>query len=598
MSSIQILDPITVTQIAAGEVVERPVSIVKELIENSLDSGASSIQILLEEGGKRRIQITDNGAGISYTDLPLAAHRHSTSKIQKLDDLYFTDTFGFRGEALASISHVAKLTITSKQENSPCYQLSSYLGEMSQISQVSGANGTVMEVTDLFFELPVRARFLKSSATELSYITEVVTHFALSHPLVDFTLIHEGEILLNSKGISDLKTLLVHFYGKDLKTHLVPVEFSISGICFSGMVTTPQFTVGSKSKQVFTVNRRLVKNASLYKALQDAFKDLIPQRRFPVSVLNLTLHSESVDVNVHPQKLDVKFLNPGFLYTAFSKAISAALMSTTTLPLIPTPHSENTSFSTSYASVTTPSFASSFTPPFSPLRTSVATLPNIPALTEDLPISFSLPVTSFEQQPLEHKPTPVLDTFNLHYFQVFDTYLVISGPDGLYLMDQHAVHERVLYEKFKSTPTLERQSLLISEIITLESELMPVFDSHQRYLENLGFLVESFGPNQIAVREVPSFFANSSLSILLPDLLSHLSEFPNSNTPLELEQKEILQMKACKAAIKAGQKLHPLEVKRLVQDLIHSPSNYTCPHGRPLYIKLDKGKLERLFLRA
>lgn len=612
-SIIKQLDPVTITQIAAGEVIDRPASIVKELIENALDAGATQISIVLEDGGKRRIKVIDNGRGLSPEDLPLAPLQHTTSKITVLEDLYHTPTFGFRGEALASISHVAKLTITSKQEGADCYQIRAYKGDIGTPTLSSGSLGTVMDVQDLFDDIPVRQKFLKSASTELSYISDSVMQFAVSLPHIDFVLSHEGQDIINSKGISDARALLVHFYGKALKDHLVRVDTDVASVRFKGYITDPQFTFGNKTKQIVTVNRRLVKSPSLYKALQDSFKDLIPHRRFPLAVLDITLDSELVDVNIHPQKLDVKFLNPGFLYNALPKAISLSLQSNTSLaPVLYPLHDVSPQSPPVFAPPTFESFAFNASP-----IEDVIPQTYTPKMDADNIPHFSTSFSNLEpiSTPLTPEPraqdiaiaaqlftptqlTPPRTDFT--HFQLFDTYIVIQGQDALYLMDQHAVHERILYEKIKDSfgTQSDRQPLLLSEIIELTPDLIQVFEHHQAYLESLQFVIDPFGPGKIAVREIPYAFSDSNITILVTGILHQLQEFPDSIADMTLQQKEVLQLKACKAAIKAGKKLHPLEVKRLVQDLMASPANYTCPHGRPLYIKLDQNRLEKLFLRS
>lgn len=586
MAKIRALDPITVTKIAAGEVIDRPASIVKELIENSLDAHATRIQVDIEDGGKRLIRITDNGDGISKEDLPIAPQRHTTSKIMALEDLYITDTFGFRGEALASVCHVAKLEITSKQQDAEAYRVSAFQDTISKPEIASLPKGTRIDVKDLFFDIPVRRQFLKTAGTERSHITDILIQFAISNPDVDFVFNSDGEEIVNSTGIQNQESLLIHLFGRSLKGHLIPVEHTIGPVTFKGHISDPTLTFSNRSKQILSVNRRLVKSGVIQKALMESFKDLIPARRFPLVALDISVSKHTVDVNIHPQKLDIKFVNPGFLYDALPKAITFSLQSSTT-PL-PTSQPHNP-FGSHMNTENTPSpspsmaFSGNYNQHFAPYNadTSPQPMPSMDALT-----------TLFSAGTDEK---PIFD-----YFQLFNTYIVVKTPEGLYILDQHAVHERILYEKIKDTfgQHSERQALLLSEIVDVSPDLFAIFQEQADYFEKLNFVVEEFGNNKLVVRELPIAFAESNTKDLVVDILEQLKEYPDSSRDLTLDQKEALQMRACKAAIKAGKTLYPEEVERLVEDLVKCPSNYTCPHGRPLCIFFNKNKMESLFLRS
>ena len=591
MAKIRALDPITVTKIAAGEVIDRPASIVKELVENSLDAHATRVQVDIEDGGKRLIRITDNGDGISKEDLPIAPQRHTTSKITALEDLYLTDTFGFRGEALASVCHVAKLEITSRQEGAEAYHISAFQETISEPEITPLPKGTRIEVKDLFFDIPVRRQFLKTAGTERSHITDVIIQFAVSNPDIDFILISDGEEVVNSTGIKDQESLLIHLFGRSLKGHLVPVEHTIGPVTFKGHISDPTLTFSNRGKQIVSVNRRLVKSGVVQKALMESFKDLIPARRFPLVALDISVSKQNVDVNIHPQKLDIKFVNPGFLYDALPKAIKFSLQSNNTpLPTV--------------------------APAWNPFETHMSpegTHPSSPSPSSDMAFS-----GNYNQQfaaynaDTEQQQTPPMDALRtlfsagsdekpvFDYFQLFNTYIVIKTPEGLYVLDQHAVHERILYEKIKDTfgQNTERQALLLSEIVDLSPDLFVIFQEHTEYFKDLNFVIEEFGTNKLVVRELPVAFAESNTKDLVIDILEQLKDYPGSSRDLTLDQKETLQMRACKAAIKAGKTMYPEEVERLVEDLVKSPSNYTCPHGRPLCIFFDKNKMESLFLRS
>jgi len=590
MGIIHQLDSITINKIAAGEVIDRPSSIVKELIENSIDSGATRIRVELEEGGIKLIRITDNGKGISKEDLPIAPLRHTTSKIDSIDDIYSLGSFGFRGEALASISHVGQTEIISKVSGSPAYKISAFKDHISTPEPGSHSGGTTISVHNLFDEIPVRKKFLKTPRTELSYITDIVTQFALVYPTLDFTLSNNGNETINTTGIQQQDQLIMHLFSKSLKPHLVPVDTTIGPVHIKGTISDPGVTFSNRSKQIIAVNSRLVKNPIIQKAIQQSYQDLIPQRRFPLVILSISIAQDSIDVNVHPQKLDVKFMNPGFVFDTIPKAISLSLQQK---------EAKVGSLEQQGASYTpiTEKFAA--TPSPFTVSDSHPSIPTTPLMNRMVPSQPSTQDVDAAIQLFDRKG-PALIRKEFDYFQLFNTYIIVRSDDGLWVLDQHAVHERILYEKFKASqhdPESFKQLLLLSEVIELPPDLVPIFEEEQSYLEQLGFTTELFGPQQIIVREIPTLFSGASLSELILDILNQLKMVPGSTRNLTLDQKESLQMKACKAAIKAGKTLAPQEVKQLVEDLITSPSNYSCPHGRPLFIQFDKDKLERLFLR-
>jgi DNA mismatch repair protein MutL len=596
MKTIKLLDQITINKIAAGEVIDRPASIVKELIENSLDAKADSIKIEIEDGGKKLIKVTDNGSGITKEDLKLAPIRHATSKISSLEDIYQTLSFGFRGEALASICHVALLEITSKTKSKSAYYLRADQNNISEPELTAHNQGTTISVKDLFLHIPVRRKFLKTANSESSYITDIIQTLSIIHPNINFTLIADKKETINTTGISDQKTLLITFFGKDIKDSLININTEIAPIKFIGHISAPSLTYPTRAKQIVSVNGRLIKSGIISKAISQSFYDIVPAKRFPLVVLDLTIPQNLIDVNIHPQKTDIKYLNPGFIFDLFPKIIRANLNKD---------HSALLNSIKTYTTETTNNFkplnynqdALSFLrntdpkPNYSQDYINNFSNKNIPQKNLDdlyTPINNTKP--SFPQNEFQEEPT---------YFQILDTYIVIKGCQSLWLVDQHAAHERILYEKIKASfgSYQNKQALLISETIELTPDLYLIFQETKAELIELGFEIEDFGINQIVIRSTPVEFTNTNISILIQDILARNKENVSLKTTLTNSKKDQFQMSACKAAIKAGKKMTTTETTQLIKDLTTCPANYTCPHGRPLFIELTKSTIEKLFLR-
>lgn len=570
---IHLLDEATINKIAAGEVIERPASVVKELIDNSIDAGATQIRIEVEQGGLKSIRIIDNGAGISKEDLPLAPVRHATSKISRLEDIYAIDSMGFRGEALASICHVASLEIISKIASDDAYQI--YANpQISVPKPTNHTQGTTIFVQDLFQKLPVRRKFLKSPATEFTYIYEIVQRYALIYPQVDFVLVHNFQEVLNTTGISDLSQLVAVLFEKEVVPYLIAIDQTVDGISLKGVISSPQWTAVSRHYQVISINHRLIKNSVLHKAIQKSFEEVIPPKRFPLIVLNIDIAPNLIDINIHPQKTDVKFLNSGTIFDVvslilkqkFSAEVKRQKFDDVCMPMLNEVGEQRQG---GMGSETGFWHDGSKT---------------------ELPFFVKESVQPTEKNLLGE------------YFQIFDTYLVFKTDDGIFVLDQHAAHERILYEKIKekSAQALEQQLLLIPDIIELEPHYYLLALQAMDLLKQFQFDIDDFGNNQLIVRAIPMVFMGIRVGEFIKLFLESIQEIGFSKEVFQSHmaaQIENYQMSACKAAIKAGQTMHLAEIVRLMNDLVKAKTSYTCPHGRPLFAVISRHDLEKMFKR-
>ena len=597
-SIIQQLDASTANKIAAGEVIDRPSSIVKECIENSIDAHATAITIYSVNGGIDSIQITDNGNGIYKDDLVKAPLRHYTSKIQKIDDIYGIQSFGFRGEALSAICHAAKVSIESKVVDQSAHKVFIQNGKVSEIEPASHVQGTTITITDLFDDLPVRKKFLKRPSTEFLHIYDCVSHFALVFPNIDFRLFHNDSEELNTCGICNTNQLIPLFYGKQLRASLIHFSESSPEMTISGYMTPPTITFSNRSKQICSVNQRIIKNGLILKAIERAFFDYIPARRFPLIVLSIQIHSADLDVNIHPQKLDIKFPEMGHLFTEIQHVLKSKLSVNTSdfnpTLLNPSSSAHSDTQTGSHHEGPTPSLASeSFRQ--TPL--------SVPPFQSNLSSSPKAVVSSKINEPPIFPPNPVLIAANhshLEFMQILNTYIILKSDTGCLIIDQHAAHERILYERFKSVALndSDSQPLLIASSIQVDPKLMDVFQRNKEALLELCFDIEEFGTDSLRIRAVPILLTGVHVDSLVLELLNDLLDTESVPSNLSQSYKEILQMKACKAAIKAGKVLSVDEIKHLCTELIESPNNFTCPHGRPLFINFNQSSLESLFLRT
>jgi DNA mismatch repair protein MutL len=576
---IHLLPSEVASQIAAGEVVERPASVVKELIENSLDAGANQISIEVEGAGQRRIEVSDDGDGISSGEIGLAAERHATSKLARAEDLFHIATLGFRGEALASIGSVARLTIISRTRDAEMGARLRVEGGQAEPVRPAGAPiGTLVTVEDLFYNVPARLKFLKSDTTERRQIDNLVTRYALAYPKVRFHLSQDDRPTMQTSGNGDRREVLAALYGVDIARQMLEILADEDGLRVNGFTSPTALTRSNRREITFFVNGRPVQDATLIAALLKAYHTLLMVGRYPLSVIFLELAADMVDVNVHPTKAEVRFQEPERIFTGIQRAVRRALLAHT-----PVPGLEN------------------------PFRWTAGSDWNPGSRTDDL--SWDMPGLAgrpFEgdSTPAKDEPEPAPAELTVHKVpllrlvgQVASAYVVAEGPDGLYLVDQHAAHERILFERFMAMRSTEIPAQVLLQPVTVElppasarllADQLPV-------LQQLGFQVENFGPNVFLVRAIPVLIAGSDPAAAIRALVE---DFEEDETPLESQVEARIVARVCKrAAVKAGQTLTPEEQRALLSDLEACQSPRTCPHGRPTMIHLSVDLLERQFGR-
>ena len=560
MAQIQVLAPDVVNKIAAGEVIERPASAVKELIENALDAGATEIRVDIEEGGRKLLRVTDNGHGIVPDELPLAFAPHATSKLATADDLFRVSTYGFRGEALASIGSVSRVRLLSRAPQGEGAELLVENGVAGQVKPAAAAPGTLVEVRNLFQNVPVRRKFLRSMEIETEHVVETVSRFAIALPGVRFDLFVDGERRY-SLVPADRRGRIAVFYGEEVARALKEVETSD----FHAYVAPAQHSRINAKGLHFFLNGRYIRDRVLLRALNEAYRELVPHGRYPVAFVLLTLVPEEVDVNVHPTKIEVRFRSVWKLHDRLVSAIRAKLLEgTLDHRLSPERLTQNPA--------------------------SAAVLPGMPA--REL-------VDFFTRDPdlrLPEMPARPLVTTGRRVFQLHNRYLVEEVEDGLRILDQHALHERVMLEEFRkqfSTASVAKQRLLLPAVVSLTREQRARLDDQRELLDSFGLECEDFGRDAVAVRAVPALVAEHDPVTLLTDFLD-LAREAEADVPL---MERALEFMACRAAVKFGRKLADEEIARLLQDAAQMDFSATCAHGRPTGIKLTLEDLERFFHR-
>lgn len=681
MGKIQVLDTVTIDKIAAGEVIERPASVVKELVENAIDAGSTAIVVEIKEGGISYIRIADNGSGIQKDDVRNAFLRHSTSKIRKVEDLTHIHSLGFRGEALSSIAAVSQVELITKTKDNVFGTRYCIAGGKEESLEETGAkDGTTFIIRQLFYNTPARRKFLKTPMTEASHIGDLMTRLALSHPEVSFQFINNGQSKLHTSGNGNLKDVIYHVYGREIASNLLKAEQKNDWFSIRGYLGKPIISRGNRNFENYFINGRYIKNNIIAKAIEDAYKDFSMQHKYPFVVLQMDIDGECVDVNVHPAKMELRFNNQQEVYNAVYDVICSGLHEKELIPHI----------EIDVPKVTKPEKAAHPVQPIRTVQTSRPTQAIQPIREVQQPIRTEVqresvrvtqPIQSIQSEPVRQKPSTRPDPveYNLDYFmqkmkervtsyyeqekkskepasenikdkndfeieeqlseklpeerpeqnsqikeeikqldlfeekllskeackehkiigQVFDTYWLVEFKDNLYIIDQHAAHERVLYERtLREMKTREFTSQIISPpiILNLSMQEAELLETYKDQFVRIGFEFEEFGEDSYAVRAVPDNLFSIAKKDLLLQMLDGLSDEITRNASPDLIDEKVASM-SCKAAVKGHMKLSVSEVDALIGELLTLENPYHCPHGRPTIIAMSKRELEKKFKR-
>lgn len=631
MSKIVILDEKTANQIAAGEVIERPASVVKEMVENSIDAGATQITVEIRNGGIAYIRVTDNGNGIEKDDLEFAFERHATSKIRRIEDLDGLSTMGFRGEALASIASVSQLEVTSKTENDTTgTTLKMEGGRVIEVSQAGSPKGTIFIVRNLFYNTPARYKFLKKDTTEAGYISDIIQRLALANPGISFKFIQNNQTQLHTPGNHDLLSVIYSVFGKDIAKSVLPVKYETEGFILEGFIGKPEIARGNRNNQSVFLNGRYIRSKVITKALEDAYKTMLMQNKFPFCVLLLKCLPESYDVNVHPQKLEVRFVNENSVYSTIYHGVRGTLLGESEIRVFK-PNTEETGMKLNVSTNIAPRVFNDIKkmPPANdtPLPKQSTLFDSLPEKTiqienKDHKISDET-VQKYDNRPQYYTDSkiieeskvaqetmafeePKLTTENASLQelsdasivgQAFDTYILLQGGNNLYIIDQHAAHERIRYETIKQRRAKNEsfsQIILEPIIIKLTVNEYDFIMEKQAAFQSLGFEIEAFGSNTVIIRSIPDFY-DSSFSI--SDFNEILDRWMQTGSNQSDISDEALYMISCKGALKANRTLSKEEIHGLVESLCAMENPYTCVHGRPVILTMEKKEFEKRFKR-
>ena len=595
-TKIHVLSGDVVSRIAAGEVIERPAAVVKELIDNSVDAGGRHVSIDIKEGGRGLIRVTDDGEGMSRIDLPLAFERHATSKLRSDRDLVSITTMGFRGEALPSIASVSNVMVTTATRQDTFGAQLTLLGGVAQsVVDAPAVPGTRIEVTDLFHHLPARKKFLKSAATEFSHISHVVQQAALAWPSVHFRLIHNGQEVLNYPAASDRDRIL-QVYRPAFIDHTVEVRGRIAGLAVSGYVIDPLHARASKQPQDLFVNRRPVRNATVFHAITDGYGSFLPKGHYPTFVLFVDIDPDRIDVNVHPTKKEIRFAETEAVHRLVRHTIRHALGGEERKTVLdlgrPAPHRVSTDIRDATATQDGPASA---TLGAGAVRTTLESGQGVPSdvgHTEGSQLVIAEDLTTPYQRPAETEIVPL--------GQLHRTYLVAQVGHELQVIDQHTAHERVLFERLWrnwQTREIPSQPLLIPEPVELSGQHGTLMRKYLGELERLGLMIEPFGATAVAICAVPTGIGKVDGKALVQDLLDDLTEWETVSS-LDMRVRPVLASLACHGAVRAGRAMASPEIRQLIQDWVQEGLIMTCPHGRRTAFRLSTDELDKIFGRS
>ena len=602
---IKILDEALINKIAAGEVVERPASVVKELVENSIDAGATNILVEIEEGGKSVMRVTDNGLGMDKDDALICLERHATSKIQTTEDLFNINTLGFRGEALASIAAVSQLSVKTKTKKSNVgIKILCSGGKIFETAEIALPTGTIIEVSDLFFNVPARKKHLKTMQTELRQITEIMTKFVLAYPEKTFKFMHHNQEILFSPAAKPMDTLIM-LYGKKVSSAMIPVEYTFNEIQVTGFISKPTLTRTDKTIQHIFINTRTVKNNIITKAVYDAYHTLLHLENHPLFIIHVIINPNIIDVNVHPQKAVIRVEKENELYTTLFNAVRHAL---DIAQLMPTISDEKQDMQTPLLPkqfAVTEEKQSSIKSEIVDINPQVILEKAIEKVKSGIAFTeketeqgtesekiIAAPITT---EPVTIKADNRISSLKL-IGRIHDMFYIAENEYGLVIIDQHAAHERVLYEKFMQQyfdNQIHTQELLVPEEMEFSPAEILLVKDNIKTLEKLGFHFDEFGRNTMLMRTIPSVLGKFLPKESIHEILSQLDE----KTAIDFAKEEKLIRNACRSAVKANDVVHTQEMSSILQELQKCKQPFTCPHGRPTMIQFTIPELEKKFKR-
>ena len=625
-SIIHVLDEKTANKIAAGEVVERPSSVIKELTENALDAGATTVEIEIADGGSSYMRVSDNGSGMSEEDAKKSIIRHGTSKISSIEDIFSITSLGFRGEAVPSIAAVSELVMTTRMNDTDlAFRMVLSGGSVKEEEHTGASVGTTMEVRNLFFNTPARKKFMKSERTESSKISDIITKLALTRPDVAFTFINNGRTVLQTGGTGDDLETIAAIYGAAVAKEVFPVTYENENFTIHGFVGKPSLLKSTRAWQTCIVNRRVIHNAVVFKAIENAYHAMLPKSGYPFALLYVETDPATIDVNVHPAKTEIKFADEQQMYRAVYHCIITALMSREKPEQIATPVNLSTrQIEKAVPAKEVENRQGSFT--FSTPRDGGFSTEGrknnggslehgyVPVQRQDKPYTPELHVKAYaagEENPFSAVREELSESVKEHsviHFDgdedvfiplgaVADCYIVAKKGEDLYIIDQHAAHERVRYDKFcKRTESMPSQQLLTAEFVEADSSDMQLFSEKEEVFRDLGYIYTEAGPTTLRMEAIPADLPTSQIADSLQKICHILHESPQTDKAT-LRHSSLAYL-SCHGAVKAGDTLNVREMKELLEALFHTETPYVCPHGRPIIVRFTPGELAKLFKRT